>query len=203
MRKIGFTLIELLVVIAIIAVLIAFLASVLQGTRQRAKDILCSSNIKQLSLAIIAYDQENGTFPPGFDDLHGSMAPPGGYLGDAAYDKMGWWWFHFLADTMENTFDKETVLWCPSRRISNPAAKEILICGNYGVNRSICKDTPGLTGIIGSEFVGTPLGQNQIRRPASTLLIADSGYGLISWCGVTNASIQFFDNPKTGNHSSV
>ncbi len=195
MRNIGFTLIELLVVIVIIAILIAVLASGLQGARLRVRTVVCSSNIRQLSLAFTAYDQEYGTFPHGFDDLHGSTPPPGDYVGDAVYDKMGWWWFHSVADTLENNFDKGTILWCPSRYIKEPVAEKNILCGNYGVNRSVCKDTPGLTGVIGSEFVGIPLGLHQIRRPASTLLITDSGYSLISWCGVTNASIQPFDNP--------
>ena len=180
MRNIGFTLIELLVVIVIIAILIAVLASGLQGARLRVRTIVCGSNIRQLSLALTAYDQEYGTFPHGFD-LHGLTPPPGDFVGDAAYDKMGWWWFHSLADTMEDNFDKGTVLWCPSRNIKNPVVRENILCGNYGVNRSICKDT---LGVIGSEFVGTPLGLHKIRRPAGTLLITDSGYSLISWYGV-------------------
>jgi prepilin-type processing-associated H-X9-DG protein len=63
------------------------------------------------------------------------------------------------------------------------------------VNRAICKDAVGITGVIGGEFVGTPLGLNQIRRPAETLLIIDSGYSLISWRGASNAPGPLFDNP--------
>ena len=62
------------------------------------------------------------------------------------------------------------------------------------MNRAICKDAAGITGVIGGEFVGTPLGLNQIRRPAETLLIIDSGYSLISWRGATNAPGQPFEN---------
>ena len=54
------------------------------------------------------------------------------------------------------------------------------MCGNYGVNRSICKDYLGFTP-PDDEFIGTPLSINQIKQTSETILIMDSGYALISW----------------------
>jgi len=192
MRRTGFTLIELLVVIAVIAVLVGILVSVLSVARQQTKAAVCGSNIKQLALALTVYELENGTFPSGFDDS-AKVEPPGGYPGSSARDFQGWWWFHLLADILEESFNKETILWCPSRNVKDP----YVLCGNYGVNRAICMDRPNPEiGKLDGEFVGTPLGLNQIRRPAETLLIADSGYSLISWRGASDASGPLFENPK-------
>ena len=66
MRKLkAFTLIELLVVIAIIAILAAILFPVFAQARAKARAITCVSNIRQIGMSAMMYEQDyDGYLPP-------------------------------------------------------------------------------------------------------------------------------------------
>ena len=181
MKRPCFTLVELLVVISIIALLVALLIPVLESSKQQAKAVLCNSNIKQLMADLLMYESDNQRFPYGFYNTY--TPPPGGYPGNIAFDKFGWWWFNYISDFIGKR-SKSTTLWCPSRRIKDPKF-DFVLHGNYGVNRSICKSSDDMQRNR-EEFVGKPLGSNDIPHPAQTLLIVDSGYSIIDWWHVTD-----------------
>ncbi len=63
-RRMGFTLIELLVVIAIIAILAAILFPVFAQAREKARQTMCTSNLKQMGTAFALYATDyDGMFP--------------------------------------------------------------------------------------------------------------------------------------------
>jgi prepilin-type N-terminal cleavage/methylation domain-containing protein len=60
----GFSLVELLVVLAIIATLVGLLLPAIQSGREAARRIGCSSNLKQLVLGVLAFENAAGRLPP-------------------------------------------------------------------------------------------------------------------------------------------
>ena len=68
----AFTLIELLTVIAIIGILAAILIPTVGAVRTQAKQAQCSSNLRQIGVAIAAYaDAHRGAFP---ETSHGAVS---------------------------------------------------------------------------------------------------------------------------------
>jgi prepilin-type processing-associated H-X9-DG protein len=183
MRQLAFTVVEVLVVIVIIALIVGMLLPTLQSSKSRSKAIVCSSHVRQLVLGLTAYETEQGTFPYSLNDTKRNP-PLGGYPGHSGFDRIGWWWFNFIADRPKQNSYRDDILWCPARYITNSSLRSDVLCGNYGVNLSVCKISSGLGSQ--AEFIGTPLATVDLPHSSETLLVVDSGYSMISWWHATD-----------------
>lgn len=88
----GFTLVELLVVIAIIGVLVGLLLPSVQASRESARRLSCSNNLKQVGLGLQSFADAKRCLPPGYlSGVDGSGNDTG----------PGWGWAAFLLPNME------------------------------------------------------------------------------------------------------
>ena len=90
----GFTLVELLVVIAIIGVLVALLLPAVQAAREAARRMSCSSNLRQLGLAMHNYHDTHKTLP-----YTTAAWGPSGIVN--TIDNRGWSWNSFILPYIE------------------------------------------------------------------------------------------------------
>ena len=64
--KRSFSLVELAVVILIIVIIVGLLMPSVSTPRSAARRMICSNNLKQLSLALLEYENAYGSFPPAY-----------------------------------------------------------------------------------------------------------------------------------------
>jgi prepilin-type N-terminal cleavage/methylation domain-containing protein/prepilin-type processing-associated H-X9-DG protein len=95
----GFTLIELLIVIAVIAILAAILFPVFAQARDKARQTMCASNMRQIGLALIMYRQD-------YDEKNPNEWP---WAGQQIWD-----WDHTFLEVISPYTKSQQIAVCPS-----------------------------------------------------------------------------------------
>ena len=164
----GFSLIELLVVIAIIAILAAMMFPVFARAREKARQVACMNNMKQIGLGFGMYAEDYHRLP--WDDLTVGGAPEG--------TAPTWTWRLMLQPYINNT----QIFVCPT------APREDDFDGTwpdydqdagYAINHVHWDDD------LGTDAEPPPgHTMDEIQRPSQTILATDftgdyaiSGYG--------------------------
>jgi prepilin-type N-terminal cleavage/methylation domain-containing protein/prepilin-type processing-associated H-X9-DG protein len=206
-RARAFTLIELLVVIAIIAILAAMLLPALSKAKNRAKEIGCLNNLKEMQLAWIMYaDDFNQYLPPNTKSSENATNWVPGLMSNAsdATNTL------LLQEGVLYVYNKSTGIYkCPADIRPNPQSGVVTV-RSYSVNcymngSDVGNTHDGLSGYV------VNLKLTQIRRPMpssafvfvdeSPNTIDDGQFGL-SPAGQNN-SVNSWLNYPTSRHNNA
>ena len=170
-RKPAFTLVELLVVISIISVLMAILMPALGRARTQAKQTVCSSQMRQLGIAHVMYQQSH--------DQYVTPATQDNGVEEYWYNTLGSYFNRNHTDHGDDSQDMGTeILCCPEDKLAypkmlNPHGLNPEGWLSYALNSQPTRSTTSrkqrYAGVGGNKIVC-------IRNPDRTMLHVDFAY---------------------------
>lgn len=138
-RRHGFTLVELLTVIAIIGILTAIVIPVVSNVRATARRSACTSNLRQIGVAIHLFVQDNRGLLPVATDFG---TDPFGIKGAG---NAGWYgWTHYTHPYVGKIDANKSNLYCPDILNTIPVTDSYANYTGYGYNKYLGKVSNGV-----------------------------------------------------------
>lgn len=151
----AFTLTELLVCVGIIAVLASLMLASMKPLLHKGRTLTCLSNLRTISLAVLAYVQDHdATFPASLE------------LGGAS------WMDSIVGYGVRSHYNTRDKVWyCPETDVNTPD-RVSWGCPSYGANDLLFQKRYAADGSNSADpLIKLP----QVNRPATTMMLWDNG----------------------------
>lgn len=196
-----FTLIELLVVVAIIGILASLLLPVLGEARKKSKLALCTSNLKQMGMAIHMYTSDNDDY---FPYSGGNLD---GVTNDVSWDdRLGYLQYDGRSITAaevgnRNLLKDSYIYECPANEV-DPMGVNMKI-RSYALNYGKSHSPSAFRGIMQGDW---SMKVSEVNNPSQSIMITEHNK-VTNYVGMYNNSVTnnnfikgFYNTPTYWSH---